>query len=127
MIDALLSALANWAIENSDILAVGIVGSYARGATTADSDIDIVLVVVDPGRYFTTEDWMKRFGEVSSFQDEDWGRLRSRRVSYIGGLEVEFGFTVVAWASTDPIDPGTKRVVAGASSPFMIPRASCDP
>jgi hypothetical protein len=113
MIDALLSALAMWATENSDILAVGIVGSHARGATTANSDIDIVLIVVDPGRYFTTGDWMKRFGEVSSLQDEDWGRLRSRRVSYIGGLEVEFGFTVAAWASTDPVDPGTRRVVAG--------------
>ncbi len=48
-IDALLSTLAKWAAENSDILAVAIVGSYATGAARTDSDVDIVLIVVDPG------------------------------------------------------------------------------
>src|ERR1700685_3934416 len=112
MIDSLLGALAKWATEDSHILAVAVVGSHARGAATADSDVDIVLLVVDPQRYFTTADWMTRFGAVSRFRDEDWGRLRSRRVDYIGGLEVEFGFAVSAWASADPVDPGTRRVVA---------------
>ncbi len=75
--------------------------------------MDVVLVVRDPGRFFLSSDWVKSFGTVESFRDEDWGRLRSRRVYYVTGLEVEFGFTAADWASTDPVDPGTKRVVSG--------------
>jgi hypothetical protein len=45
------------------------------------------------------------------------GRLRSGRVParvgelLEGGLEVEVGLTEPAWAATDPVDPGTRRVV----------------
>jgi uncharacterized protein len=112
MIEPFLNALTEWAAEESDILAVAVVGSYARGAAKVDSDVDIVLVVADPGKYFLNVDWMKRFGDICSFRDEDWGRLRSRRVHYASGLEVDFGFTVAAWAGADPVDRGTRKVVA---------------
>jgi predicted nucleotidyltransferase len=112
MTEAFLSALAEWAARESEILAIGVVGSHARGVARADSDVDLVLLVANPEKYFVSADWIKRFGEICSFQDEDWGRLRSRRVYYVGGLEVEFGFSDAAWASIDPVDPGTKTVIA---------------
>lgn len=112
MTETFLSALAEWARE-SEMLAVAVVGSYASGAARADSDLDLVLLVANPERFFASADWIERFGEICSFRDEDWGRLRSRRVYYAGGLEVEFGFSDAAWASHDPVDPGTRTVVAG--------------
>ena len=113
MTEAFLSALAEWATRESEIMAIAVVGSHARGAARADSDVDLVLLVANPERYFASADWIKRFGEICSFRDEGWGRLRSRRVYYVSGLEVEFGFSDAAWASTDPVDLGTKTVVAG--------------
>ena len=43
---------------------------------------------------------------------EDWGMLRSIRVVYRDGLEVEFGFALPGWASTDCVAEGTRRVVS---------------
>jgi hypothetical protein len=39
------------------------------------------------------------------------GPLTERRLQLEGGLEVEVGLTEPAWAATDPVDPGTRRVV----------------
>jgi hypothetical protein len=38
--------------------------------------------------------------------------FRSKRVYYADGREVEFGITTVDWARIDPVDAGTRRVVA---------------
>jgi len=42
---------------------------------------------------------------------QDWGALTERRVRIASGLEIEFGFASPSWAATDPIDPGTVKVV----------------
>jgi len=113
MVETFLRAVSEWASEQPGILAVGIVGSHAKGTAIADSDVDLILVVSDPGLFFANADWINRFGNVRAFRDENWGRLRSLRVYYLTGLEVEFGFASPDWASTEPVDPGTKEVVAG--------------
>jgi len=113
MMTAFLIALAEWAAQEPGMLAVAVVGSHARGAARADSDVDLVLLVSDPDRYFLSADWIKRFGGICSFRDEYWGRVRFRRVHYASGLDVEFGFTDAIWTTTNPIDPGTRSVVAG--------------
>ena len=125
MIEALLSAVSVWASQHPEILAVGLAGSQARGTPRPDSDVDLILVVSAPGRFFATVEWIHRFGNVRAYQDEDWGRLRSRRVLYASGLKVEFGFVSEDWANTDPIDGGTKEVVAGGDfGASMIPRCA---
>lgn len=113
MVEAFLRAVSEWAAEHPSILAVGVVGSQARGTAKADSDVDLVVIVSDPETFFANADWTNRFGKVVAFRDEDWGGLRSLRVNYLSGLEVEFGFVSADWASIDPIDPGTRQVVAG--------------
>ena len=60
-------------------------------------------------------------GQPCVFRDEDWGRLRSVRVHYFAGLEVEFGFVSSDWASTDPVEAGTKQVVQGGLRPLYDP------
>jgi uncharacterized protein len=113
MVETFLRAVTEWAAEEPGIVAVGLVGSYARGAPKVGSDVDLILVVANPGLFFANTDWINRFGDVRLFRDEDWRRCRSMRVYYVRGLEVEFGFVSVDWAKINPVDPGTKQVVAG--------------
>jgi uncharacterized protein len=107
-----LDVLKTWAAKQPDILAVAIVGSHARGMARPDSDIDVIVIVDDPVRYLETSAWLECFGQLRSISNEDWGLLQSRRVHYVDGTEVEFGITVRSWASTDPVDPGTRDVVS---------------
>ena len=45
-------------------------------------------------------------------------------VLFLAGLEIEFGFVRPGWASVDPVDPGTARVVADGCSPVHDPLAA---
>jgi aminoglycoside 6-adenylyltransferase len=75
--------------------------------------VDLVLVVEEPDCYVASNDWLSAFGGVVSVNDEQWGPiLCSKRVFYDNELEVEFGITTTAWTRTDPVDPGTRQVVA---------------
>jgi Predicted nucleotidyltransferases len=100
-----------WACSRPDILAAALVGSQARGTAGPDSDVDLVILARDPRVYLDETIWAGRFGEIESQQVEDYGRLRSLRVQYRGGLEVEYGFAGESWAAL-PLDEGTRRVVA---------------
>jgi predicted nucleotidyltransferase len=111
MIDNFLSNVVQWAVSQLDILAVALIGSYARGTATPSSDVDLVLLVADPGRYLDDTMWTARFGPVEKMQVEAWGMVTSLRVWYAGGPEVEFGLTTPAWAAA-PLDEGTRRVVS---------------
>jgi N-acetylglutamate synthase-like GNAT family acetyltransferase len=111
-ISPFLDVLKTWAARQPDVLAVAIVGSHARGVARPDSDIDVIMVVDDPVRYLETSVWLECFGRLGAISNEEWGLLQSRRVHYVDGTEVEFGITVRSWASTDPVDPGTKEVVS---------------
>lgn len=108
-----LRLLKRWAKLQADVTAVALVGSHARGTAKASSDVDIVIITSNPGKYLQNEQWMDYFGEVASVQKEDWGLVQSRRVRYLNDLEVEYGITTPLWACTDPLDAGTKEVVAG--------------
>ena len=67
--EALIAQVVAWAGRQSDIRAVALVGSYARGSAHADSDIDLVLLCVDPARYL-----------------KDAARMNHKAAAVIGGL-----------------------------------------
>lgn len=46
-----ITAFTSWAFTQPDILAVALVGSYAREAAKEDSDIDLVVLANGPTRY----------------------------------------------------------------------------
>jgi aminoglycoside 6-adenylyltransferase len=102
-----------WASNRPDVVAVAVAGSWARGEQRIDSDIDAVILTTDPARYTTTEDWIEPVtGQPAPIvRRQDWGVLQERRVRLSSGLEVEFGFVFPSWASTDPLDQGTRTVV----------------
>jgi uncharacterized protein len=110
-VSAFLEQVVSWASERPDVHAVGLAGSWARGTTTPESDVDLVVSVESLRALLADDAWLAQFGEVVTASNEDWGLVRSRRVHYAEGLEVEFGLTTTQWAIVPP-DPGTRQVLA---------------
>jgi hypothetical protein len=106
-----LNQVTGWASARADILALALVGSYARNAAKNSSDVDLVLIAIDPYQYLGDQSWIRRFGMVNKSQVEDYGLLTSIRVWYRGGLEIEYGITDERWAAV-PLDAGTQQVIA---------------
>lgn len=110
----LLERVVAWARAKSDVRGVALVGSWARGAPGMASDVDLILLTAHPEWYTAADDWIEEVvGEAASVvRTQRWGpELVERRLRLESGLEVEFGFASPTWASTDPVDPGTARVV----------------
>lgn len=100
-----------------DVRGVALVGSYARDAATPDSDLDLLVLTEDPDAYRAGDTWhaevpWEEVGTaVSSFRDADYGRVWSRHLTLTNGPVVEMGFAPLDWARTDPVDPGSARIV----------------
>lgn len=110
-VSGFLERFASWAADRDDVHVVGLAGSWARGTATPESDVDLVVIVENVHGLLNDDGWPAQFGEVATASNEDWGLVKSRRVHYEDGLEVEFGLTTRQWADV-PLDPGTSRVVA---------------
>ena len=113
--ESLIAAVAKWAENDSRIVAASLCGSHALGEARPDSDIDLVLVALEPTLLLDNRDWLNNFGTPDIVADEDWGLVQSIRVFY-GELEVEFGITGLKWVNP-PIDRGTAQVMR---SPMRI-------
>jgi len=107
-----LGGFCRWAADQPDILAVALVGSYARNDATSDSDVDLIIVAFDPEIYLRDTSWAQRFGTISRQHLENYGNVTSLRVWYLGVMKSSTGFTDEAWCGF-PLDEGTKKVVSG--------------
>ncbi|MFU8874585.1 nucleotidyltransferase domain-containing protein [Micromonospora sp. SL4-19] len=111
---SVVAMVTGWAAEREDARGVVVVGSWARGAARMDSDVDIVILTDNP-RHAEPDVWTGLLGgEVVRL--DDWGPLREVRVRRSSGLDVEIGVVPVSWADTDPVDPGTRRVISDGHS-----------
>jgi predicted nucleotidyltransferase len=108
--DHFLNLVRGWAEAEPKVLAVGLVGSYARGTATPESDLDLVILTTSPATYLDKLEWIRSFGEPSRVETEPWGIVTSVRVWYRDGAEVEFGITDENWGA-DPSDEGTASVI----------------
>ena len=106
-----VEAVTAWTHTRPDIQGVVVVGSWARGTATMSSDIDIVLLTNDPATYIASTGWWGFLGRAELIATRQWGPLTELRVALASGLEIEFGIVPPSWASIDPLDPGTMRVV----------------
>jgi predicted nucleotidyltransferase len=126
-ITPLLTAFVRWAAAQDAVVAVALVGSYARDQARPDSDVDLVVLTTDPARYRQSAEWvaalrLEQMGlRVASWSDEEHGVLWSRRLTLSSGLEVEVGFAPSQWAATDPLDAGTARVVRDGMRVLLDP------
>ncbi len=126
--DAILRVAAGWAATQPDIVGLALVGSWARGAARPDSDIDLMVLTLDPERYrrdrswLTAVDWALVGLPVIGWRDADYGMVWSRHITLADAVEVEFAFGDPGWAATEPIDSGTRGVVSGGLRALYDPR-----
>ena len=109
-IASFVEAVRTWAASYPDVRGLALVGSYARGEPTPESDVDLLFLVEDVDVFLSDMRWTQSFGESSRAQMETWGDVRSVRVWYRDGPEVEFSVALMDWASL-PLDPGTARLL----------------
>jgi len=112
---ALLDQATAWARDEPRISGLALVGSWARGTPTADSDVDLVVLTRDATPFTEDRSWIEAAVDEPApvVRTATFGRLAEVRVRLASGLEVELGFVDPSWAETDPVDPGTAAVVRG--------------
>jgi predicted nucleotidyltransferase len=110
VVEALIDSVAAWAMSRTDVRALALVGSRARGDARPDSDVDFVVLVERPEDLLRDTAWVGNFGQVSRLSVEDWGRVTAVRAWYANGVEVEFGLATTEWATN--ADAGTSRVLS---------------
>ena len=85
--ESLLERAASWASTRGDVAALALVGSRVRGAARADSDVDLVLLTVDPLAYVEHEDWIQALAPGAELvRTGDWGAVVERRLRLPSGL-----------------------------------------
>lgn len=110
MVKKFINKLKEFAINDSHIESIIIVGSYARGTNKETSDLDLCMIVTNKNKMIENSDFTKVFGEIDKKQIEYYGACTSIRVWYKNGLEVEFGIVEPSWVSI-PLDNGTYKVL----------------
>ncbi|MGW4720719.1 nucleotidyltransferase domain-containing protein [Nocardia sp. NPDC004260] len=117
---AIIDRITHWAAHRQDIVGLLLVGSHARNAPHADSDIDIVLLTTDQPQY-CNDSWADELALGRPIRTQPWGPITERRYATESGLEVEINIGSPEWAQTDPVDPGTRRVVTDGARPLHDP------
>jgi uncharacterized protein len=117
----LLARVGTWAARRPDVVAVVLVGSWARGHATMDSDVDLVVLTAMKDLYLGDESWVRELGGLRIVRTREWGPTTERRFALPSGLEVEVGVAPASWAAADPVDPGTRRVVRDGMSILYDP------
>jgi predicted nucleotidyltransferase len=133
-VDAFIAGVERWAATRSELAAIAVVGSWARGAQRQDSDLDLVLLTQRPGAYLEDDDWIQELAPTAKpLRTGDWGATVERRLILPSGLHIEVGVGDPSWANTAPVDPGTKAVVRDGLRSLYDPRgllarlvAACD-
>lgn len=115
-VGALIARLDGWARGRPEVVAVGLVGSWARGEARMDSDLDVVLLAENREPFVRDDAWVHALGGTGLVRTRGWGPVTERRFVLPSGFEVELGVAPPTWAATDPVDRGTRRVVTGGMS-----------
>jgi uncharacterized protein len=118
--DAIVSAVARWAIERADIRAMALIGSWARGTPRHTSDIDLLLLSDRVHDYRRRQEWLTEIDladagyRLHSRESASYGAVWSLHLHLLPAAEVELGFAACSWARTEPVDDGTRSVVKDA-------------
>jgi uncharacterized protein len=118
-VDLIVQVVLERATAQSKIRAVVLVGSHARGTARPDSDIDIMLLATNPDAFRADTAWVAEIDwhaigiRLRKWRDEEYGAAWSRRIWLANcRRQVELTFASVSWATADPIDAGTRRVIS---------------
>lgn len=115
-------SLTRWAKNQPDISGLLLVGSYARGEAVTGSDIDLILFTSKVQSWLDRIEWLNEFGNVEKVEFEDWVGVKTQRAFFIDSFEVEFNFAYPSWASVDPIEQETYRIIAQGARVLFDPQ-----
>jgi uncharacterized protein len=128
-VNAVTAAIASWAIERNDIRAVAMLGSWVRGNPRPDSDLDLLLLSELALDYQRSQTWLTAIDfqnagfRLQSTESAFYGVVWSQHLHLLPAAEVELTFARCSWASTDPVDTGTRVIVKDAFQ-IIFDRAS---
>jgi len=117
--EQIVAVVTAWAKRSPSILGLALVGSHARGIARADSDIDLVLIAGEPHAFRNSDtwvndiDWAAARSSIAEWRDVQYGRVWSRHFRLGDGTALELTFADRSWAALDPLDAGTRDVIAG--------------
>src|SRR5262245_10167810 len=111
-----IATIVPWIEARSDLRGLALVGSWARGTASANSDVDLVVLAEAPDNYRALETWLNRIPlpdgvSLASSHARDYGRVWSCHLTLRPHAEVELTFCDPEWAAVAPVDPGTRGVV----------------
>jgi predicted nucleotidyltransferase len=118
--NAIISAVAAWALTHEDIRAMALVGSCARGNPHLGSDVDLLLLSDRADEYRRRQKWLTQIDfedvgyRVLSTENASYVVVWSRHVALVPAATVELTFASCSWARMDPVDVGTRSVVRDA-------------
>ncbi|MGB3694665.1 MAG: nucleotidyltransferase domain-containing protein [Spirulinaceae cyanobacterium] len=116
-IEPILAQVTQWASMDVNIIALALVGSYAKGDFRFDSDIDLMFLTPDPLIFKNSQTWIKEIDwqyldlTIKAWEDINYGVVWSRHIYFTNQTEIEFSFGFLSWASINPLEIGTFRVV----------------
>ena len=120
--EEIIDRVTQWAADRHDVVGLLLVGSCARNAARPESDVDLVLLTRDESQY-SDNAWAHELALGKLIRIQSWGPISERRFATASGLEVEINIGSPDWAQTNPVDPGTRRVVTDGVRPLHDPDA----
>ena len=114
---SLTEAIAVWVRASSGLRALALVGSWFRGTARPDSDLDLLILANNPEQYQSDQNWLYQIAlpdpfRVISSKSVPYGVVWSCHALLDPAAELELTFGALDWASTDPIDAGSRRVIS---------------
>ena len=95
--EELINLLKTAADFDNRIESIVVIGSYARGTHTEESDIDLCIITTEKEALLKDYNFFAQFGMILKMQTEYYGACTSVRVWYKNGSEVEFGIVEPSW------------------------------
>src|SRR5437763_8064966 len=95
-VDAFLEKFTCWAKEQSDIEGAALIGSYAGGTATENSDVDLMILTTSVSRYLDNKEWLLVFGEIVRWHIEPGGVLETMCTFSQTGLESSYTFAATS-------------------------------
>lgn len=117
----LIDRIVRWGEREESLFAVLVIGSQVREDHPADesSDLDLVMVVDEPGAYLESDGWLKEIGPFHiSFVENTVADERERRVLFDGALDVDF--TLLSKGSVQKLESEQVRGILGRGCRVLI-------